>query len=62
MKSILLIGLGRFGRHVAEKLYELDHQVMAVDKQEDRVEAVMSYVTNAQIGDSTNRSFWKHLA
>ena len=28
MKSILLIGLGRFGRHVAEKLYELDHQVM----------------------------------
>ena len=54
MKSILLIGLGRFGRHVAEKLYELDHQVMAVDKQEDRVEAVMSYVTNAQIGDSTN--------
>lgn len=62
MKSILLIGLGRFGRHVAEKLYELDHQVMAVDKQEDRVEAVMSYVTNAQIGDSTNMEFWKHLA
>ena len=57
MKSILLIGLGRFGRHVAEKLYELDHQVMAVDKQEDRVEAVMSYVTNAQIGDSTNMEF-----
>ena len=61
MKSILLIGLGRFGRHVAEKLYELDHQVMAVDKQEDRVEAVMSYVTNAQIGDSTNREFLETL-
>ena len=60
MKSILLIGLGRFGRHVAEKLYELD-QVMAVDKQEDRVEAVMSYVTNAQIGDSTNMEFLETL-
>lgn len=61
MKSILLIGLGRFGRHVAEKLYGLDHQVMAVDKQEDRVEAVMSYVTNAQIGDSTNMEFLETL-
>lgn len=61
MKSILLIGLGRFGRHVAEKLYELDHQVMAVDKQENRVEAVMSYVTNAQIGDSTNIEFLETL-
>lgn len=61
MKSILLIGLGRFGRHVAEKLYELDHQVMAVDKQENRVEAVMSYVTNAQIGDSTNMEFLETL-
>ena len=57
MKSILLIGLGRFGRHVAEKLYELNHQVMAVDKMEDRVEAVLPYVTNGQIGDSTNMEF-----
>ena len=31
MKSILLIGLGRFGRHIAVKLHELHHQVMAVD-------------------------------
>ena len=30
MKSILLVGLGRFGRHIAEKLNELDHQVMAL--------------------------------
>lgn len=57
MKSILLIGLGRFGRHVAIKLCELNHQVMAVDRQEDRVEAVLPYVTNAQIGDSKNEVF-----
>ena len=63
MKSILLIGLGRFGRHVAEKLYELDHQVMAVDKQEDRVEAVMSYVTKCPRSETAPIwSFWKHLA
>ncbi len=57
MKSILLIGLGRFGRHIAEKLYELHHQVMAIDKKEDRVDAVLPFVTNAQIGDSTNEDF-----
>ena len=32
MKSVLLIGLGRFGKHVAMKLNELEHQVLAVDK------------------------------
>ena len=57
MKSILLIGLGRFGRHIAMKLDELHHQVMAVDKEEQRVEAVLPFVTNAQIGDATNEDF-----
>ena len=57
MKSILLIGLGRFGRHIAQELNELGHQVMAIDSNEDRVNAVLSYVTNAQIGDSTSEYF-----
>lgn len=57
MKSILLIGLGRFGRHIAIKLDELNHQVMAVDNNESRVEAVLPYVRNAQIGDATNEDF-----
>ena len=61
MKSILLIGLGRFGRHIAEKLNELNHQVLAVDKQEDRVEAVLPFVTSGQIGDSTNIEFLQSL-
>lgn len=61
MKTILLIGLGRFGKHVAIKLNELHHQVMAVDKNEDRVEAVLPFVTNAQIGDSTNIEFLESL-
>ncbi len=61
MKSVLLIGLGRFGRHIAEQLNELDHEVMAVDIDEERVNAVLPYVTNAQIGDSTNEDFLRTL-
>lgn len=61
MKSILLIGLGRFGRHIAIKLDELNHEVMAVDKNEDRVNAALPYVTNAQIGDATNQGFMESL-
>lgn len=61
MKSILLIGLGRFGRHIALKLHDLNHQVMAVDIDEERVNAVLSFVTNAQIGDSTNEEFLDSL-
>ena len=61
MKSILLIGLGRFGRHIAINLDELNHQVMAVDNNESRVEAVLPYVRNAQIGDATNEDFIRSL-
>ena len=61
VKSILLIGLGRFGKNIAMKLNELNQEVMAVDKREDRVEEVLPYVTNAQIGDSTNENFLRSL-
>ena len=61
MKSILLIGLGRFGKHIAVKLHELNHEVMAIDKREDRVAEVLPYVTNAQIGDSMNEAFLRSL-
>lgn len=61
MKTVLIVGLGRFGRHIAMKLVELKHQVMVVDKNEDRVQAVLPYVTNAQIGDATKKEFLKSL-
>lgn len=57
MKSILLIGLGRFGKHMAIKLQELHHEVLAIDQNEDRVNESLPFVTNAQIGDSTNEQF-----
>ena len=57
MKSVLLIGLGRFGRHMANKLWQLHHEVLAVDKDEQRVNDILPMVTSAQIGDSTNEQF-----
>lgn len=57
MKSVLLIGLGRFGRHMAQKLHDLGHEVLAVDKNEQRVNEALRYVTSAQIGDTTNEDF-----
>ena len=61
MKNILLIGLGRFGRHIALQLNKLGHEVMAVDINEERVNESLPIVTNAQIGDSTNTEFLKSL-
>ena len=57
MKNVLLIGAGRFGRHIAMQLSPLGHQVMAVDTNEERINNVLPFVTNAQIGDSTRVDF-----
>ena len=61
MKSVLVIGLGRFGKHIVEKLNELHHQVMAVDRDEQRVNDVLGQVTDAQIGDAASKTFLRTL-
>jgi len=61
MKSVLLIGLGNFGKHIALQLNQMGHQVMAVDHNEERINDAMDIVTNAQIGDSTNEEFLRSL-
>ena len=61
MKNVLLIGLGRFGRHIAKQLNQLGHEIMAVDWNEERVDKALPFVTNAQIGDSTNAEFLRSL-
>lgn len=61
MKSILLIGMGRFGRHIARELNALGHQVMAVDDNEERLNDAMPLVTSGVIGDSTNEAFLDSL-
>ena len=56
-KNVLLIGAGRFGKHMAMQLNQLGHQVMAVDTDENRFTDVMNIVTNAQIENRTNDDF-----
>ncbi len=61
MKSILVIGLGRFGRHMAKKFSEQNNDVMAIDINEERINNVLSVVTNALIGDATNEQFMETI-
>ncbi len=61
MKSILLIGLNHFGTLLAKRLHDLGHEIMAVDKNESRINDILPLVTNAEIGDSTNEAFLRSL-
>ncbi len=61
MRSFLIIGLGRFGKHMAKMLTRQKNEVLAVDISEDRVDAALKYVTNAQIGDATDPQFIEEL-
>ena len=61
MKSVLLIGLGRFGKHLAIDLNRLGHHVMGVDINEERVNELLPYFDDAQIGDSTQAAFLESL-
>ena len=53
MKSILVIGIGRFGKHLCQDLVENGNDVMAVDEQEENLEEILPIVTSAKIGDCT---------
>lgn len=61
MKSILIIGIGRFGQHLCENLCDIGNDVMVVDQDESRLEAVSSKVVDAKIGDCTNEDVLKSL-
>ncbi|MCQ2483668.1 MAG: TrkA family potassium uptake protein [Clostridia bacterium] len=61
MKSVLLIGLGDFGMHIAKELSYSNSEVLAVDVNEDRVNEALKYVTDAQIGDCTNKEYIQSL-
>lgn len=61
MKSVLLIGVNRFGSLIAEQFHKQGHQVLAVDKKEERINYILPFVTDAVIGDSTNEAFLKSL-
>lgn len=61
MKSILVIGLGKFGHHLVNKLLELNNEVMIVDNNEDSIRDMFSKVTSARVGDCTNPDVLKAL-
>lgn len=61
MKSVLIVGLGRFGRHMAKKFEEQGDEVLAVEKNEERADQAANYVRNIRIGDSTNEEFMASL-
>ena len=50
MKSILIIGMGRFGQHLCRNLAKLDNEIMIVDQEEDCLEDMLPYVVSAKIG------------
>lgn len=61
MKSVLIIGLGRFGRHMAMKFVEQGNDVMAVELNEERADEMAPVIRNLQIGDATNEDFLRSL-
>ena len=61
MKNVLIIGLGRFGRHIAMQLNQLGHEIMAVDWKEERVDKVLPFVTNARSGTVPMLNFYNPL-
>lgn len=61
MKSILIIGLGRFGHHLCENLVRMGNQVMIVDEKESVMEDLLFLATSAKIGDCTNEDVLKSL-
>lgn len=61
MKSILIIGLGRFGRHMAQKFIENGHEVMAIDSNEERADNAVGDIQQILIGDATEERFMETL-
>ena len=61
MRSILIIGLGRFGRHLSMRLSELGNELLVIDQDERCVNEIAPFVTAAQIGDCTDESVIKSL-
>ena len=57
MKSVLILGAGNFGSMLARQMCEQGYEIMIVDVRENLINAVMPYVTDAQIGDCTNPNF-----
>jgi trk system potassium uptake protein TrkA len=60
-RQVAVIGLGRFGTSVVRSLYNLGHDVLAIDNDESRVQHIMGQATYALTGDATDESVLREL-
>jgi len=51
MKSVLIIGMGTLGRHLARKMIEYGNEVMIVDSKEEIIQEMAQEIPNAIVGD-----------
>lgn len=61
MKRFAVIGVGDFGYHVAKALYEKKNEVIAIDRNKERVQAIESHCTSAIVQDATDNEALKGL-
>lgn len=61
VKQFAVIGIGRFGASVATTLYEMGHDVLAIDSTEGKIEGIVDRVTHAVVADSTSETAMKSL-
>ena len=61
MKQFLLIGIGRFGNALATRLFQLGHEVLAIDKDEEAIQSISDKVTHAVTADATDENVLRSL-
>ncbi|MEG0036207.1 MAG: TrkA family potassium uptake protein, partial [Oscillospiraceae bacterium] len=61
MKSILVIGMGRFGRQFSERMQELGNDVMVVDKDPELIDEIAPKFADSHIGDCCNEAVLSSL-
>ena len=61
MKSVLILGSGEFGSTIAKRMSELKCDVLVIDSDEERINEIIPYVTNAMIGDCTSRDLLESI-
>jgi len=61
VKKFAVIGLGNFGFHVAKALYEDGNEVIAIDLDKNRVQAIGDFSTEAIVMDSADKDALKSL-
>lgn len=61
MKQFVVIGIGRFGSALAQRLYDLGHEVLAIDVNEEEIQKISDKVTHAVTADASDESVLRSL-